>query len=175
MKIGEVEIGKEYGASDEPSRRYGADPRQVRVLEVVVEEERVYSGFTSGIHTKNVRRLKVEVLDAGPTSKRSHVFAREKIKSADKGSTLIIEARHLVGLWKDINPGIVKRRNEEQARLEAEHALIERIISIVGGKSEYDRFHTDVRGPHPSTFAVTFKGAALTKILTLAEKGKGAV
>jgi hypothetical protein len=169
MKIGDVKIGEEYGALDSPrGGRYRGqgDPRQVRVLEVVTEEEKVYSGYSTSSTTRNVRRLRVEVLNGGPAGDS---WRYDKITKAGKGDTIVIEARNLVGLWKDIHPAITQRVADEQARLEVEQALTARIKAVLGIKPSWGVWHVKVRS---GSMEAEFNDRALDKLLTLAEAGK---
>ena len=117
MKIGDVEIGKEYGALDAPrSGRYGRTiPRQVKALEIVTVEETRYHGYTSGSTKVNKRRVKVEFLDGTEEELRGYRY--DAIKKAARGATLVIEARQLVAPWSELRGDILARQREEEKRI----------------------------------------------------------
>lgn len=133
MKIGEVTIGTDYGAVDEPTGRgrySGTTPRQVRAEKIVTVEEQYWrSGgrYSSSRSTRNVRRIKVTLLDE---PQQGSTYYRDTIKKAAKGTTLAIEARQLVAKWSDVHPGILARAKEEQARAAKQTDIENRLKSL---------------------------------------------
>jgi hypothetical protein len=184
MKIGDVKVGVEYGVLDSPkTERHNAhkNMRQVEVLEVVVEEERVFgSGYLSsadGHRMRKVKRLKVKVLDKSSFgSSDGWGYSRSKLKYADQGAVLVIEARQVVGAWSELRSGIVKQREAEQKRIDAQEALEARIVALIGkGETarEY-RWRANVTEYDGKLRAEgSFHDKSLDKLLTLAEAGKG--
>jgi hypothetical protein len=183
MKIGDVKVGVEYGALDSPrTERYNTHKniRQVEVLEVVVEEERHYGGGylnSDGQRVKKVRRLKVKVLDKSSFgSSEGWGYSRSKIKYADQGAVLVIEAKQIVGAWSELRTGIVKQREDEHKRIDAQEALEARIVALLGkGETarEY-RWRANVTEYDGKLRAEgSFHDKSLDKLLTLAEAGKG--
>jgi len=171
MKIGDVEIGKEYGALDAPrSGRYGRTiPRQVKALEIVTVEETRYHGYTSGSTKVNKRRVKVEFLDGTEEELRGYRY--DAIKKAARGATLVIEARQLVAPWSELRGDILARQREEEKRIAIEEALSARLKAL-GFKIEWGVCSIRVRGQR---MEVEFSDKAVEKILTLAEAGKEAL
>lgn len=124
MKIGDVIVGKNYGAVDEPAKRHysgNSNPRKVRVLEIVTVEEEYWSGsYSVSRQKRNVRRVKIQLLDEAQPSRS---YYRNKIASAEKDTTLVVEARQIVGAWTDLSPAIHARIREEQAKLDLTNSL----------------------------------------------------
>lgn len=177
MKIGDVKVGEEYGAVDNPNNRYR--PRHVRVVEIVVEQQRVY-GRTWASYvdtaTRNVRRVQVEFLDDA----RQHPSWRNPVMSAAKGAKITVEAKLLVAPWKQLLPAIKKEIEREQLQASTQAALESRLNALLTpvlrkDKHEYDR-HVKVdvydqgRGGRAVT-EVRLGGDVLEHILLLAEKG----
>ncbi len=175
MKIGDVKVGERYAAHDEPTKspryisaEHGDLPREVEAIEIVTVEERVYGQAWVGSEarqTRNVRRVKVRVIGGVPKdSYYSKTIARAKVDAV-----LVIEAKNLVGPWKDLSKGVadaVKAREEREAQSDALEARVEKLglkhssssVSIYGGKLR------------PS---LSIYEADVDKLLTLAEEGQG--
>lgn len=166
MKISEVVVGEQYGALDSPSgrRSYGSqDPRQVEVLEIVTVEEEYWrdGGFTASLAKRNVRRVKVKVLDA--TTKDGWRY--DKIATAKKDAVLTVEARQLVGKWADLHPHILERIEREQAR-QAKQAELEARIKKAGFKVDWDNVKVDTRNFGGRGPSIEFNGKTVEKLLT---------
>jgi hypothetical protein len=164
VKISEVVVGEQYGAHDNPGRGLrGGDPRQVEVLEIVTIEEEYWlgGGFTGERAKRNVRRVKVKVLDS--TDKQGWRYV--KIATAAKDAVLTIEARQLVGKWADLRPAILARIQKEQER-QALQAELEARVKKAGFKVEWGAVEVNAqyiggRGP-----VIAFRGKAVEKLLT---------
>lgn len=142
MKIGEVIVGEEYGAVDEPSRRYSqTTPRQVKVLEIVVVEEKVWARWGGKQQTRNVRRVKIKVLDDKPKGGRMW----DTIQVATKGTVLTVEARKLVAPWSDLEPVLRARVEAEQKRAAKEAEIITRLKKVGFKKIGYGDVRVHVR------------------------------
>lgn len=170
MKIGDVKVGEEYAAHDSPGERHSRTlPRQVKVLEIVVEEEKVYGRYSSAVTTAKKRKVKVEVLDA-PKHEGS-TWHREKLRHATKGSTLVVEARQLVALWKDVHKGITESINKEQKRIALRDALEARLDALKLGDG---RASISVSESSHDAHLTVYGTAGVEKLLALAEAGKAA-
>ena len=144
MKLGDIKIGTHYGAHDTPGSRstYGQAPRQVEALEIVTAETEVWvaGGFTSRHETRNVRKVKVKVLD-----KRTRVGGYDSIEKAEEGAIIVIEARKLVGEWKDIKPGLLAKIAEEQAIADKQAEIEARLKAVGFKKFGWGEVHVTVR------------------------------
>jgi hypothetical protein len=135
MKIGDIEIGKQYGALDNPKgSRYssyvGDLPRQVEVLEVVTVPERRYSGYAFGpSKTVNVRKLKVKFL--GESLIETSRYGRG-IATAEKDSTLVIETRQVVAPWENLSKDVTSRIELEQKSDALRDRLEARLDLLIG-------------------------------------------
>lgn len=142
MKIGDIEVGAEYGAMDEPSRHHsGAMPRRVEVVEIVTVQEDYWQGggFSSRRATRNVRRVKVRTLDEALQTK---AYYRDKILTAKRGTTITVEARQLVAPWPELAPAVAARIEAEQKRA-ARKSEIEAALKAAGFKKLMETY--DVR------------------------------
>jgi len=169
VKIGEVEVGKEYGALDSPKRGYSrVDPRQVKVLNIVTVEESTYSNYTGARGKKNVRRVEVEVLN-GPETKKEG-WRWDAIERAAKGDVLVIEARQLVGPWKALNKDILERIAREEAATARKEDL-ERRLKALGFKLEWDSVQVTVSTSYGNREGeIEFKGKkAIDQLLNMLE------
>lgn len=171
MKIGEVVVGKEYAAHDSPAERHSRTlPRQVKVLEIVVEEEKVYGRYSSAVTTAKKRRVKVEVL--GLPEGRPSNWHRDKIKNAEKGATLVIEARMLVALWSEVRTEVAKKVETEQKRVALQDALEARLDALKLGEH---RGHISVSEGRLDNASLSVYGTVgVEKLLALAEAGMAA-
>lgn len=168
MKLSDIVIGQEYGATDHPRSNYRRTPRQVRVMEIVTETERVQGGtWTATPRMRNVRRVKVKVLDASIEKSWGY-----KIASAKKNTTVIVDAKQLVALWSDLAPAIREKAEEEQRKADAENAMVARITAILGKRhaNEWGFWHVRTTGRGIELEVDDPK--VLDKLLTLAEMGK---
>lgn len=175
MKIGDVKVGERYAAHDEPgkspryiSAEHGDLPREVEAIEIVKVEERVYGQAWVGSEarqTRTVRRVKVRVIDGVP---KDSYYAKQ-ISKAKPGAVLVIEAKNLVGLWKDLSKPVadaVKGREDREAQAAALEARVKKLglkhssssVSMYGGKLR------------PS---LSIYDDDVDKLLTLAEEGQG--
>jgi hypothetical protein len=150
MKIGEIEVGKEYALT-----QGRGDPRRVLAVEIVTVDDPVWSTVLETYTPRSVRKVKVKYLDK-PTERYTHA----------KGAEHTVSHRELVALWKDIGPGI-RKRIEEEARQEALRDDLEKRLRKLLGKN-YDGYVTvmGARGANLDLY-----GKSLTKLLDLAEKG----
>lgn len=176
MKIGDIEVGAEYAAHDNPQAKgYYARkirPRQVKVVEIVTREETQYGGAWSPSKKVNIRRVKVEFLD-DPVSKSSY-----RVAAKPKGQQLVIEARKLIGPWSQYSTQVAKQIREKQEEDAAEAALDKRIEALFG-KGLQNRSggyaYGDVSrygGKLRETLRV--EGTCVDQLLTWAEAGKAA-
>ena len=164
MKINEVKVVDEYAALDNPTSSYQAvPPRRVKVLEITVVPERDWSGVTGAVKWKNVRKVKVKVLDR-PTSPGRYY---EPLRAAKLASTLVVEARKLAAPWEDVSEGVRQQAEQEQARVIASAALNKRLNALLG-RSRRSYGSVDVR----LETSLHVSGREVEKLLALAEKGK---
>ena len=163
MKIDEVKVGDEYAALDNPTSSYQAvPPRRVKVLEIIFVPERDWSGVTGAVKWKNVRKVKVKVLDHDPSGRYN-----EPLRAAKLGSTLVVEARKLAAPWTDVSESVRQRVEQEQARVVKQAALDKRLNALLG-RSRRSYGSVDVR----LETSLHVDGREVEKLLALAEKGK---
>jgi hypothetical protein len=167
MKLGDLQVDKNYGAVDEPTNgRFGILPRQVRLVKIVtVPEERWGPSYTGERKMVNVRKCEVEFLDEQQEQPGSYDF-RNPIRKAKKGATLIVEARQLVGAWKDLAPDVHQRVRAEQKKRDTQ-ADLERRFKAVGFDENKHEFYVMVDNPdYPQVY---FRNKALYKLLAKLE------
>jgi len=173
MKVGEVEIGTEYGALASPRvKGYYASrtrPRQVKAVEIVKQEKVRYTGAWTPQKKVQIRRVKVELLDT-PLDNGS---SWEPIESRAQGSVVVIEARQLIAPWADLVKD-VKKGIEVAAARDALEARLEARIKELGFKGGDVWVQVRIQGEKLIS-DIEFSGKDLDRILELAEAGKEAL
>jgi hypothetical protein len=185
MKIGDVKIGQEYAALDNPQQRRGRFedrtlPRQVKVLEIVTEKERRRRGdWMSKAVEVNVRKVKIEVLD-GNSVDRHYTSWRYQIETAKQGATLVVAARHLIGPWEDVRGDVAERVAEREAKQAMRESLERRLAALLGKRNldgtrssvSVDSYYRENRKRKVLAPSITLRDKDVAKVLALAEKGK---
>lgn len=169
MKLAEIIVGQHYGAVDKPKSAYRVTPRQVEVLEIVTEEKRTYSGYTGAAGKRNVKRIKVRVLDG--SNERSFGY---EIRGAKKDAVIVIDAVKLVAKWEDLSDNIREAAEKEQREADAVTALVARVTAILGKRhaNEWGYWHVAM---HSGRLELEVDDAKmLDRLLTYAEAGKAA-
>lgn len=167
MKIGDVIVGETYGAVERPgerSRYSKSEPREARVLEILVVEEKVWNQYTHKQDVKKVRRVKVEL-----ASEPNYGRSRYGIDALPKGATTTIQARQLVAPWAQLAPQIRQKAEQEAKRTKARDAMQARLDKLIGKDKEWvaaDIYSGKVQ------LSARLTGASLEKLVALAETGK---
>lgn len=143
MKLAEIKVGGILGAVDNPRSNYRRTPRQVEVVEIVIEEERTFSNYTSTPGVRKVKRIKIKVLDG--STERSHGYS---VAGSKKGDVLIVHPRQLVAQWSELAPNIRAKAEAEQKIADAEAALVARVTAILGKRhaNEWGYWHVTTSG-----------------------------
>lgn len=138
MKISDVKVGEEYGALDSPTRGSGMQtPRPVKVLEIVMREEKKYSQYSSGYTVINKKWIKVQAL--GDRMRSSwHDHGVDKIA---QGETITIEPRKLVGLWSEMKGEILAKIEAAKIREELYQTVVARVEAL--GFARVDFYYLD--------------------------------
>lgn len=164
MKISEVEVGVEYGVVEYSDVRYtNSTPRHCKVVGIVTEEQKTFGAWTDTAKTRKVRKVKVKVLDSPLGAYSSW---RTSIRSAKKNSTAIVDAKQLVGLWKDLRGDILARAKENQAKIELEKTVTKRVRAL-------KLRNADVYCRGSKRVELRVEDNELYKLLALAEMGAG--
>ena len=179
MKLAEIEVGKEYGTHDHPTRRYARTWRRARVLGIEVVEKQQYSAFRSGSSPVKKRMVKVELLDEPKGGRWSGAIA-----TAVKGAVILIEPRMIVAPYGELHPNIAKATEKDEVEAKAKAVMEERILALLPKKYKDERWgylsvYSTGYGPNESGkkkvwVDARFSGDGLDIILALAEQGAAA-
>lgn len=175
MKISEIKVGEEYAVSDDPKRSRDL-PRQVKVLEIITETEEYWGGgqWAAERKTRNVRRVKVEVLDDNHVPVNRWSYGGQKVKTAKQGDTIVLEARLFIASWASLRKDVLARIAARELKATTKMAYEERIAALLGVKSLEQAMSyvtVDVRRGILLVEA-RLSDEELNTILDLAEKGK---
>lgn len=182
MKIGDVKVGERYAALDSPGvgsrRSSSADiPREVEVLEIVEEQERVRSG---NVYTRpgeapryrTKKRLKVVVCDGEPNPGEDvGGYRYRKLDNGYKDEVFVLESRQLIAPWADLREEVVAKRDSKQRNAELRSDTQARLDALLVALGD------DAYSPHVSVSRsdgeaqVTLDGENLERVLHLAELG----
>lgn len=178
MKIGDIEVGVEYGALDAPRAtgyRHDRLPRRVKVLEIVTEEQKKHNPWagpgSGSTRIVKKRKVKVECLTE-PFAKHRYAWG---IDNDAKGTRRVIEARQLVAPWADLKESVSFEVEEEIRRKAFQATLIARFEKLLGEDAPWvtvDRLWNEEGSArdrlNPSAH---LSGPELLRILELAERG----
>lgn len=182
MKIGDVNVGEEYGVVAK-KHRYDSLPRQARVVEVVVEPEEVWvgHGFTSSRALRNVRRVKVELLGQPTEQKTSGWHYDNAVHALKEGSKVVVEAKQLVGPWRTLRKGVAHKIELKNAEAEREQQVVGRVEALLPRKlrGKWGRVRItgrlDSKNKPVVLVTVSLDDDAADHLLTLAEAGANKV
>lgn len=160
MKIGDIEVGKEYAVID---GKYSNDlPRQCKVIEIVKAEFPVWSVTHDEMRTHTKREVKIKLLDKSTVA--SSAWHR-RLAGLKRGTVTIVPPRLITGLWATVRADVAKAIREEQERVDIQAKFDKRLRALkLGNSSAYVSDH--------NTVTLSCYGRDVEKILTLAEAGK---
>ena len=131
MKIGEIEVGKEYGVLDNPRRSaWRKLPRRVKVLEIVTVPVEQWSSGTWSAERKTVqqRQVKVTFLD----EQQDGSSWGDKIEKAVCGTSVVLPTKHFVAPWEKIRKDVQARVEKQQIQAKTKADIEGRLMAIVG-------------------------------------------
>lgn len=150
MKIDEIKKGKEYALN----QKYG-DPRRVKAMGIVTEEEQVWNTVLESWGTRTVRKIRVMFLDP-PTDRHK----------AAKNTMTNVSARDLAAPWSEVGPNI-RKRAEQDAAARAKAADFDKRLKKLLGRNWSGYV---IGGGHRSA-SITVDANSAEKLIALAEKG----
>lgn len=178
MKIGEIEVGAEVGlVSEKP--RYDSLPRQARVVEIVTVPETTWvsNGFTHQRGSRNVRKVRVELLGQ-PTEEYSRYRYTNAVHAEAGGTTLVVSAKQVIGPWSTLKEDVEKRVSIKDAEAERQAAVEARVSALLPKRLHDTWGYAKATGHYASKNKVELltelrihEGAAIDILLDLAEKG----
>lgn len=129
MKLADVKVGSMVGVIQNPNSSSNRNnPRKVEVLSIVSVPKDRWNGWTHIKTTVNERLVQVQTL-TGPGG--GFMYGIDRV---EKDQVINIPARKIVGLWSDLEPGIIAKAEAETARQERVATLEARLKAVLGVK-----------------------------------------